>query len=240
MSPLPVLTSAAVPKLRPITAVVFDLYETLVTESGLDVARAGALGPVFGLDPVAYRKQWKPLRPSVVRGELTLAQALTRVGRQLGSEIGAERIQRAIDERIRARTAVLENAHPDLVRLTKDLASDGLRLATISNCMAEDVNGWSRSALAPHVACTVFSCAVGLAKPDPQIYLEAVRQLDVEPEDALYVGDGGDDELSGAREAGLQIAQAGWFVARDRYDDAPFLGSPQDVMRMVAASRGTH
>lgn len=227
------LTSAAVPNAGPITAVVFDLYETLVTESGVDVPRAGALGPAFGLDPIAYRKRWKPLRPRVICGELTFTQAITIVGKELGVEIGGEHIKRAVDERTRARTAVLERADPGLMLLTQELARRGVRLATISNCMAEDVDGWPRSPFAPHVACTLFSWAVGLAKPDPQIYLAATRQLGVMPDEALYVGDGGDDELRGATEAGLRVAQAGWFVKRDRSADVPFLASPQDVMQIV-------
>lgn len=233
------LPSATVPQPRPIRAVIFDLYETLVSESGLDVPRAGALGPAFGLDPIAYRRQWKPLRPLVVRGELTFAEALRRTGTQLGVEIGAEHIQRAIDDRVRARTAVLENGLPELVALTQDLVRRGVRLATISNCMAEDVAGWPRSPFAPHVACTLFSCMTGLAKPDPRIYLAATRQLGVEPEEALYIGDGGDDELRGAREAGLQAAQAAWFVTRDRCADVPVLANPQDVLPMVLASTST-
>ena len=227
------------PKLRSIKAVVFDLYETLVTESSLDVPRAGALGPSFGLDLVAFRRQWKPLRPLVIRGELTFAQALTSAARQMGVEIGTEHIQRAIDERTRARTAVLQQRHPQLMMLAQGLAQRGVRLATISNCMAEDVEGWPSSPFAPYVLCTVFSCVVGLSKPDPHIYLEATRKLGVEPGDALYVGDGGDAELRGAREAGLQVAQAGWFVARDKYEDVPFLATPQEVMRIVFASHAT-
>ena len=226
------------PTLRPIKAVVFDLYETLVTESGLDVPRAGALGPAFGVDRVTYRRQWKPLRPLVIRGEMTLAEALRKAGKQLGVEISAEQIRRAVDERMRARTTVLHQKHPDLMTLTRDLARLNIALATISNCMAEDVAGWARCPLAPYVACTLFSCMTGLAKPDPRIYLAATRQLAVDPEEALYVGDGGDDELCGAREAGLQVAQAGWFVARDRYAGVPFLATPHEVMRVVLAAQG--
>jgi putative hydrolase of the HAD superfamily len=58
----------------------------------------------------------------------------------------------------------------------------------------------------------VFSFAVGVVKPDPRIYLNAIEQLGVKPEDALYIGDGGDDELAGAQRAGLRAARADWFV----------------------------
>src|SRR5918992_875083 len=118
-----------------VKAVIFDLYETLVTQSGVEVPRAGALGPALGLEPDAYRRAWKRLRPRVLRGDLTFSEALIRAGAELGVEIGADRIHRASVERARANAAVFENPAPDVVELTRDLAASGVRLATISNCI---------------------------------------------------------------------------------------------------------
>ena len=52
---------------------------------------------------------------------------------------------------------------------------------------------------------------MGAAKPEPEIYLEATSRLGVSPAEALFVGDGGDDELPGAERAGLRSAHAAWF-----------------------------
>jgi HAD superfamily hydrolase (TIGR01509 family) len=214
-------------------AVVFDLYETLVTQSGTVVPRAGALGESLGLDATAYRREWKQLRPLALRGQLTFQQALVEVGTRLGVTIPDERVRHACDARIRANTAVFQKIDPELVALTRDLCGRGVRLATISNCMAEDVTAWPTCALAPQFAGTAFSFAVGMVKPDPRIYLHAIEQLGVNPADALYIGDGGDDELAGAERAGLRAAQAGWFVSRAVAADVPLVGKPQDVMKLV-------
>ena len=214
-------------------AVVFDLYETLVTQSGMGVPRAGALGESLGLDATAYRREWKQLRPQALRGQLTFQQALVEVGTRLGVTIPDARVQHASDARIRANTAVFQKVDPEIVALTRDLCGRGVRLATISNCMAEDVTAWPTCALAPHFAGTGFSFAVGMVKPDPRIYLNALEQLGVNPADALYIGDGGDDELAGAERAGLRAAQAGWFASLVVPAGIPFVGRPQDVMRLV-------
>jgi len=216
-----------------IKAVIFDLYETLVTQTGTDVPRAGALGESLGLGVVAYRREWKQLRPMVLRGELTFQQALAEVGRRLGVTIQDERVQHARDARIRANTAVFQKVDPEIVGLTRDLNARGVRLATISNCMAEDVVAWPESALAPQFGCASFSYAVGCVKPDPQIYLTTIEQLGSNPAETLYIGDGGDDELAGAERAGLRAAQAGWFVQREASAGIPFLANPQDVMSTV-------
>jgi FMN phosphatase YigB (HAD superfamily) len=216
-------------------AVVFDLYETLVTQTGVDVPRAGALGDALGLEAGAYRKHWKQLRPLVLRGRLTFEQALTQVGSELGVHIPPERVRRACDDRIRANTTVFQQIDPDLLALTRELARRGLRLATISNCMAEDVVAWPDSAFAPYFSSAVFSFRAGAVKPEAGIYLDAIAQLNVTAGEALYVGDGGDDELAGAERAGLRAAQATWFVSRASYTTIPVVANTREVMHLVAA-----
>ena len=49
----------------------------------------------------------------------------------------------------------------------------------------------------------VFSNAVGLAKPDPRIYHHCCDLLGVSPAEAVFVGDGANDELDGARRVGM-------------------------------------
>jgi putative hydrolase of the HAD superfamily len=43
-------------------------------------------------------------------------------------------------------------------------------------------------------------------KPDPRIFHEALSELGVAPEEALYVGDSQDDDIVGAKRAGMQVA----------------------------------
>lgn len=218
-----------------IKAIIFDLYETLVTQSGVDVPRAGALGEALGLDPTAYRKKWKELRPLALRGELTFSEALTKVGATLCVDLAADRVEHACAERVRANTVVFEKADSELVALTRDLAGCGLRLATISNCIAEDVAAWPQCAFAPQFSCAVFSYAAGMVKPEAGIYVAALERLGVHAEEALYIGDGGDNELEGAESAGVRAAQATWFVSRADVTSFPIVGSAHDVMRLVLA-----
>jgi putative hydrolase of the HAD superfamily len=100
--------------------------------------------------------------------------------------------------------------------------------------MAEDVVGWPGCPLSAHFTCAKFSFETGLVKPDPRIYLDDVEQSAVKPEEALFIGDGGDDELAGARSAGLRAAQAGWFVSGvPALEGVPVLRNPQDATRLA-------
>jgi putative hydrolase of the HAD superfamily len=40
-------------------------------------------------------------------------------------------------------------------------------------------------------------------KPEPEIYLTTARALGVDPADAIFVGDGANDELGGAARVGM-------------------------------------
>ena len=49
----------------------------------------------------------------------------------------------------------------------------------------------------------MFSSRLGIAKPDPRIYLHCCALLRVDPSRAIFVGDGANDELGGARRVGM-------------------------------------
>ncbi|EEP74773.1 hypothetical protein MCAG_05100 [Micromonospora sp. ATCC 39149] len=49
----------------------------------------------------------------------------------------------------------------------------------------------------------LFSCDLGMAKPDSAIYLTATDQLGADPADCLYAGTGAGDELAGEPQPGL-------------------------------------
>ncbi|MFP4976292.1 HAD family hydrolase [Paenibacillus sp. CN-4] len=58
-----------------------------------------------------------------------------------------------------------------------------------------------------------ISDAVGLAKPDPEIFAYANRQSDTRPEQSLYVGDTWQNDVAGALAAGWRVC---WFNPRGR------------------------
>ena len=60
-------------------------------------------------------------------------------------------------------------------------------------------------AVAARFDCTLFSFEIGLAKPDPAIYLEATRRLGVSASETWFIGDGQDDELAGCRTGGASF-----------------------------------
>ena len=73
----------------------------------------------------------------------------------------------------------------------------------VSNAAPDFVTAFGESPLWSLFRGCVFVCAVGVAKPDREIYLQGATALNLDPKDLLFVGDGSDDELNGAAAAGL-------------------------------------
>ena len=91
----------------------------------------------------------------------------------------------------------------DAAETVATLRARGYKVGLISDCSVEVPALWQETRLAPLVDAPVFSCVVGLRKPDPGIYAIVCERLGVPAGACLYVGDGSSHELTGARTAGM-------------------------------------
>lgn len=84
-----------------------------------------------------------------------------------------------------------------------ELRSRGLRTGLITVCSEDVPRLWAETAFHGLFDAEVFSSSVGLRKPDPRIYGLALDQLDVPAVEAMFVGDGANEELAGAERVGM-------------------------------------
>lgn len=219
-----------------INTVIFDLFETLITETHVCPTRAGTLAGVLGFDRAAYKAQWKARRPRVVTGELSFADALTEVSESLAGKADAVTIRNICDQRAREKASAF--VCDERIRgLIDELGARRVALGVISNGFNEDVRAWASCELATAFHCSLFSCIEGVAKPNPEIYNRAMDRLAATPEHTIYIGDGGDDELAGAERAGLRAYRAAWFVPVPHQPSRwPELERVEDVLRLVTES----
>ena len=79
----------------------------------------------------------------------------------------------------------------------------GVRAGVISNSNGSVRKIMESVGLAPYLDFVIDSGDVGVEKPDPRIFRMALAQADVEPGEALYIGDLYSIDVLGARRAGL-------------------------------------
>jgi HAD superfamily hydrolase (TIGR01509 family) len=209
-------------------AVLFDLYETLVTHYDPNwVPPVRSIAERLGVEGAVYREHWPQLKRAWQTGEIEhYEEALARVcevaGRKADTSILAE-----LAQEYRATTArVFEEVAPEITEMLATLKRYGLVLGVVTNASDLDAEPWSGSALAPYFDDFVASQQVGMSKPDRKIYELACYRLETEPQQTVFVGDGGSNELSGAARTGMEAYWCTWFL--DRWPEGirpnPFAG----------------
>jgi len=178
------------PKVR-VKAVIFDLWETLIDWDRESAARM--LQEVDALVGNGFAERWDTSNLRYV-APIRTALAEADVPAELVEEICALRL------RYHRRSLI---PRPGAVETLRRLRDQGYLVGLITVC-SEDIEVlWPESAFAGLFDAEIFSSRVGLSKPDPRIYLACCEALGVEPHEAVFVGDGANDELEGARRVGM-------------------------------------
>jgi putative hydrolase of the HAD superfamily len=174
-----------------IRAVIFDLWETLIDWD--QAAAAAMLAKVRALAGDEFHARWSS---SQTRYTAPVRTALAEAG------VPAE----LMDEVCGIRLDYVRHClvpRPGAVDTLRHLSEAGYRIGLITVCSEDVETLWPESEFAGLFDAEVFSNAVALTKPDPRIYLHCCKLLGVEPHEAVFVGDGANDELAGARRVGM-------------------------------------
>jgi putative hydrolase of the HAD superfamily len=198
-------------------AVLFDLFETLVSHFEPDwTPPARSTAERLGVSQSLYDGHWRSIEKQWEAGLLPRYEDALRAVCAAGGVRPDRRLLAELEREYVAYTArtAFAGAQPSVITMLTALRSAGLRLAVVTNANELDTAPWSDCELAPFFDVFVASHRVGLLKPDPRIYRAACEQLQVEPAHAVFVGDGGSNELFGAREAGVEPLWSTWFLDR--------------------------
>ncbi|MCP4644200.1 MAG: HAD family hydrolase [bacterium] len=113
--------------------------------------------------------------------------------------------------------------YPHVKSTLETLHARGYRLGVVSNTMnaASYLRGHFREAgIRDFFEVTVFSPEVGVNKPDPAIFHQALDAMGVEPAQAWYVGDKPQRDICGAHRAGMTAVLVD-SAHTDRINDGP-------------------
>ena len=186
-------------------AVIFDLYHTL-TSIETTCAPGRSTSEILGVERETWNEQQIRYSDDLLRGrEPDDFEVIRKMARAIKPDIPDDVIRQAAENRRRKFQHALEHPLLEAVEILTRLKGLGKSLGMISNAFPMDIAGWNRSPLKPFFDTVIFSCDVGLVKPEPAIYELCLNSLLVKPAAALFVGDGGADELKGAREVGMTV-----------------------------------
>jgi putative hydrolase of the HAD superfamily len=225
-----------------IRAVVFDYFGTL-TPTLARVASAvdqPEIATILRVDRDAVSDWWARTYPDRSTGRTgTGLDTMRLLARTLGGDDSDEAVRAAQAVRV-ATYATMATPRDNAADVLTALRAKGLRIGLLSDCSAELPEIWPGLPLAGLVDEPVFSALVGERKPHPKMYTTVCARLGVEPEECLYVGDGGSNELTGAAAFGMRavlIADAGWATGH-RFDSDNWHGESIADLSEVPALLG--
>ncbi|MCM1254253.1 MAG: HAD family hydrolase [Clostridium sp.] len=187
-----------------IKAVYFDLFFTLIIPA---YDKENNEFSILSLSMAEWEKYaessslYHERALGLVKSEMEIINKITDSMPFAVSDAQKKEVLAARENRMKA---ALQNVSGDIVDTLKILKSRDIRIGLISNADVIDSKHWEQSTLYPYFDNAVFSCYVGALKPDRRIYELAMHNLNVTPDECLFVGDGGSNELYGAKMAGMK------------------------------------
>ncbi|QGJ71294.1 Haloacid dehalogenase [Planctomycetales bacterium 10988] len=112
---------------------------------------------------------------------------------------GLSMLQQILEEDLHSATLYSES-----LSTLESLKVRGYRLGLISNLASPYKQPFYRLGLEEYFSEILFSCEIGMAKPNPQVYRLALQKLHLAPEEALMVGDRQRPDVIAPRELGMQ------------------------------------
>lgn len=93
--------------------------------------------------------------------------------------------------------------YPETNEALMALKKAGVKLVLVTNSPPTSKFAFEKLGLSQFFCKTVFSCDIGLMKPDKRIFQYAIESFDAEPKEILMVGDSLEKDVNGAITAGL-------------------------------------
>lgn len=193
-----------------IKAVILDMYETLITQFESPLYYGTQIAEDVGIPKEDFLPSWRETEKDRATGKMTFEESIKIVleEKQLFSE---ELFHKIVDKRIAIQADCFNHLHEAVLPMLFELEEKGIKIGLISNCFSEEAELIHKSVLYPYFDVSCLSYEEGITKPDKEIYFRCMDRLGVTPEECIYVGDGGSQELETARKLGLQAVQAVWY-----------------------------
>ena len=185
-----------------VEGVFFDLWSTLLEEKPGSPFYS-AIANRFQVDLQRFMEEYKACGEDFMLGVIpNLSSRVYTVCQKVNTNISFVAVDEVVNDLV---TVHLDNVvlYPDTIQVLSQLKSVGIKLGIISNA-----SSWSEMVLdsvgiRPYFDSIVLSYKYGIVKPTPAIYLQGLMELGLDSQFCCFVGDGGDNEMEGAKNVGL-------------------------------------
>jgi putative hydrolase of the HAD superfamily len=201
-----------------IDVVFFDLFFTLITPQYNDFRNEN---DVLGIAKEEWEKYAEDdgLYLERATGRETNPQKIIEsIVQKIGMTVGENQIKEILKLREHRLKKSLIDVDYKIINALLDIKKSGKKLCLVSNADIIDVMYWNESPLNDLFDETIFSYEVGYLKPQNEIYEIGLKKMNTIPQKCFFVGDGGSDELKGAKKLGMKTIQTGYLFEEERKD----------------------
>lgn len=168
----------------PLRAVIFDYGEVLCQPDPEAHRRLLAL---TGLDRETFERHYWRDRHNYDLGRHDGPSFWRQFAQDAGLTLSPDQIDALIEADVVLWTRLLD---PRMIAWLEALQGAGVRTAILSNMVGEVLGRMRRDfPWLDGFTHLTWSCELGIAKPDPAIYLHTCEHLGVRPEEALFIDD---------------------------------------------------
>lgn len=179
--------------------IVFDLYGVIARpQSPAAIRRIEETAGVSGASAAAFWDAYWDCRPPYDAGQ-DAADYWAAVADRVGARFPD------VPALIEADLDSWVDVDPAMVELVGELADRGHTLGLLSNIIADLVPRFEarHGRWLSRFSALVYSCRIGVAKPDPRAYLACAERLGVAPGEVLFFDDR-EGNVAAAREVGMR------------------------------------
>ena len=221
-----------------IKAVIFDMYETLITLYNSPNYFGPHMAADAGIPVEKFKEIWSPMEGDRSIGKISLEEIIELILRT-NDCYSKELLEEIVEKRVWAKAECFKHLNPEIIPMLEALKRNNIKIGLISNCFSEEAKLIRESNLYPFFDAAMLSYEQGVKKPDEEIYRRCMEELGVTPEECLYVGDGGSLELETADKLGMKAVQAVWYLKEGtnqpvgRKEEFEQVERPLDIIKYI-------
>ena len=130
-----------------VKVVIFDLFETLVSEFDAGHPSTTEVAQILGLSMQDFQREYVNHRPARTMGQLDYAASLRYIAGKLGGKSPESTIKTLAERRQSAFTAHLRCIEPEILDMLNQITTSDIRIGLISNTDGSEVSDWANSPL---------------------------------------------------------------------------------------------
>ncbi len=180
-------------KFKDIRVVIFDLYGTLIHPA----TEAKVYSNIFTDIGLNNPKELKEARIIALTEDF---DSLTSLVKKLKPrvKIDIKKYEQELKLEINS-----TRPYPEVTTVLRYLIEKNIKLGLISNLASSYKSAFARSNLTEYFNNILFSCDIGLKKPDSRIYNIMIKQFQIIPSQALMIGDNIYTDVAGPKAIGM-------------------------------------